>query len=76
MALFSREPCAAGACSGASSAFGNIQPDSEVMRMLLSLSWKPEALGQEPPKTPQEYFRLIDQIIAGLGVPTHIVRGE
>ena len=67
MALFSREPCATGSCSGASSAFGNVQPESEVMRMLLSLSWKPEALGEVPPQTLQEYFQRIDEIIVNIG---------
>lgn len=67
MSLFSREPCAAGSCSGASSAFGNVQPESEIMRMLLSLSWKPAALGEQAPQTPEEYFRRINQIIVSVG---------
>lgn len=63
MSLFSREPCATGSCSGASSAFGNVQPESEVMRMLLSLSWKPQAMGEAAPQTPEDYFRRINEII-------------
>ena len=37
------------------------------MRMLLSLSWKPAALGEQPPQTPQEYFQRINEIIVNIG---------
>lgn len=64
--MFSREPISASSLSGTSSAWGNVQPESEVMRMLLAANWKPEVLG-EVPQTPQEYFRRINEIIVSIG---------
>lgn len=63
--MFSREPLSVSACSGGTSAWGNIQPESEIMRMLITASWKPEVMVDRP-RDPDNYFRTMNEIISSL----------
>lgn len=62
---YSREPLGVSSYSGASSAWGNVQPESEIMKMLIAMNWKPEVLGEQP-KEPQDYFKQINSIIVNI----------
>lgn len=64
----SREPLGASAFSGATSAWGNITPESEVLKMLLAAMWQPvtQALPQVQVPASDDPFAAMNSLIASL----------